>query len=745
MRQKTGTVGIGHRGPAATVLLVVPLALGLSLLAPPLPARADIAQPQSKSAPVRYLLTVAARVCDSYDQIMAARVRGDRQESARRPARDSVYRPGQPVAADVEAGGQPDCRPLTGVRFTFGSGHRRSGALSTVSGGVGSTPPTKASTPLLDIQGQPTGAPLAGATTVALNSAQLPLINSRGRLWVQGGTPTAPLPTADGSTLGFGTLRCGFDQRDGANVAWLGYPAQIRHAFCFAYYVTPGPAVATVTVTAALTRPTGYPQALSFVSNLTYAASGTFTLPANDSAPATVRFARAATGVGEAAYTVTAQPPPGWAVAGLTCTATRPDGTPGTSTATVVGPTANLVLTGGETMACGYTIAPPAVPRLNLRAVTENGVGTLGFTVTGAAGTAALSATTAGEREPVPATGVDLNALPDGAYTVTETLPAADAAAWRLASVVCDGVAAPISGLTATVTLEPGATHDCVFRNVRTPGSLRMRLVTLDGSAIGIFSIAGDGAGVGRTGGYGLGASTVESGTPGTAVGDLPGALPLGDYEITALPALSTVVGSWRLASLSCGGGPGSAAVAAGGPPVVTVTLSGDQPSRECVATYAFQANARLAVQWRGDGSATTVDITCADGAVGRVVSGTEPGDASLPQPLYFGAPTTCTVALGAGVSAAGVTATIESTPRPDGDGGGSSVVVQNLPTTIEVQAGFASYAVTVARAATVPPNGVTEVSSFPVPPMAFVGVGILLAGAFLLGLVLVRRRAVQE
>ena len=72
---------------------------------------------------------------------------------------------------------------------------------------------------------------------------------------------------------------------------------------------------------------------------------------------------------------------------------------------------------------------------------------------------------------------------------------------------------------------------------------------------------------------------------------------------------------------------------------------------------------------------------------------------------------------------------------------GGMSVVVQNLPTTIEVQTGFASYSVTVARAPSAAPSA-PEVSSFPVPPMAFVGVGILLAGAFLLLLVIVRRRA---
>ena len=103
-----------------------------------------------------------------------------------------------------------------------------------------------------------------------------------------------------------------------------------------------------------------------------------------------------------------------------------------------------------------------------------------------------LSAATAAERQPVVAAGVDLDALPDGSYTVAVAPPAEDAAAWDLASVTCDGAAAPISGLTATVTLTPGAPRDCVFRIVRTPGGLRLRLVTLDGSAIGMFSVAGE-------------------------------------------------------------------------------------------------------------------------------------------------------------------------------------------------------------------------------------------------------------
>src|ERR1044071_616790 len=90
----------------------------------PSPSPAELTS-VSTSVPVRYRVTVAARVCDRYDQIMAGRVRGDREESLRQPGRDSAYQPGQVVSPEVEAKAQPDCRALTGARFRFGGGRRR--------------------------------------------------------------------------------------------------------------------------------------------------------------------------------------------------------------------------------------------------------------------------------------------------------------------------------------------------------------------------------------------------------------------------------------------------------------------------------------------------------------------------------------------------------------------------------------------------------------------------------------------
>src|SRR4029079_12465338 len=81
----------------------------------------------STSVAVKYRVTIAARVCDRYDQVMGARVRGDRQESLRPPGRDSAYQPGQAVAPEVEATAQPDCRAPTRDRFTFRRRRRPAG------------------------------------------------------------------------------------------------------------------------------------------------------------------------------------------------------------------------------------------------------------------------------------------------------------------------------------------------------------------------------------------------------------------------------------------------------------------------------------------------------------------------------------------------------------------------------------------------------------------------------------------
>src|SRR4051812_13099938 len=159
--------------------MAIPGMLSPPSIPSPSPSPAEL-RSVSTSVAVKYRVTVAARVCDRYDQIMGARVRGDHEESLRPPGRDSAYQPGQTVSPEVEARAQPDCRALTGARFTFGGGRRRDGTLSRVSNPTGKAVATKATTPLLDPAGRRTGGSLAGVVTVRLSKAQAALADSLG-------------------------------------------------------------------------------------------------------------------------------------------------------------------------------------------------------------------------------------------------------------------------------------------------------------------------------------------------------------------------------------------------------------------------------------------------------------------------------------------------------------------------------------------------------------------------------------
>jgi hypothetical protein len=86
-------------------------------------APASAQQPNSRGTDL--FVTIAARECSSYDDIMANRARNGIQESLRDLEQRSVYRAHQPVDPGVEAANDPDCRPLSGWRFTLGRGYKR--------------------------------------------------------------------------------------------------------------------------------------------------------------------------------------------------------------------------------------------------------------------------------------------------------------------------------------------------------------------------------------------------------------------------------------------------------------------------------------------------------------------------------------------------------------------------------------------------------------------------------------------
>jgi hypothetical protein len=65
--------------------------------------------------------------------------------------------------------------------------------LSKVTGAFSTSIVTKASTPLLDSNGNPTGSQLAGAVTVALSDEQARLAAQNQGLWSQGGVVDDPV------------------------------------------------------------------------------------------------------------------------------------------------------------------------------------------------------------------------------------------------------------------------------------------------------------------------------------------------------------------------------------------------------------------------------------------------------------------------------------------------------------------------------------------------------------------------
>ena len=152
--------------------------------------------------------------------------------------------------------GQPSCRPITGWQFTFGDGiggpvDGAWGALSIVTDPDADLPITLASVPSRDWDGNPVaGRTIQGAVTVGLTDEQIQR-SGRHDLSIPGAITTDPVffttPPFTGR-YGFGALRCGTDGLNGDDVETVDYPSGTRHAFCYAYYVTPPPSSGTIII-----------------------------------------------------------------------------------------------------------------------------------------------------------------------------------------------------------------------------------------------------------------------------------------------------------------------------------------------------------------------------------------------------------------------------------------------------------------------------------------------------------------
>jgi hypothetical protein len=548
----------------------------------------------AQSTPQR-LVTFVARQCSAYGDIAANRARNDIQESLEDLGVDSAYAGGTPVAPAVEAEQNPKCTPLPGWSFQLGTGIASRadvgpwGALSRVTGPF-DTPSivTQDSVPLLDRNGDQTGASIAGAVTVALTSRQAQLAATGSSLWAQAGLPGDPvLDSRHPGAFGFGALRCSLDALNGDNVEFLTFPTGARHVFCYAYYVTPPPTSGTIVVQKRLDAPPGAAaQTFTYRGDISYSADRTFALTVRPGETVSQTFFRA----GGQTWSFAEDPLPGYERTGLSCASATGAGA---TTVDVAGGAASVTLAAGDTVTCTYAnglvppvrpvppigVAPPA--QLTIAKRTLGALGTFGVDVRGSEDHDLSIAT----KEEGVATAAETLTVPPGGYTVAEEEPEATAAGrWSLTAVECNGFSQPVDEPVALL-LDAGGERGCVFTNTFTPsGSIVVRKRTDGGVGRAGFVIrpVERGAAVG----YEQTATTTRPGVPVQATGDDTSAVPLGAYDIVETGP-TTPGGAWTLESVICDGRPVGAAQGR-----ARVTLTGERPDVDCTFINRFRPGA---------------------------------------------------------------------------------------------------------------------------------------------------------
>ena len=275
------------------------------------------------------------------------------------------------------------------------------------------------------------------------------------------------------------------------------------------------------------------------------------------------------------AYQVTAQPPPGWRVADIRCTAGRPatssgpaasrgpsgataaPGGAGGAAVDASAGTASLRLAAGETLTCVFTVDPPQdPPGLTLRVIaTESGgdqtggnrsggdqagpAGTFGIRVHSPAQERELSVTVPGDGSAAVAAGADLSQLTPGTHRVSLSPPVGEG--WVLAGAACGGTEISVDGWTVPVPVTSGAATSCVLRVARPAARLSLRMVTAGRAGAGAFVVmpaAGGGTAGGGTG-WAARAAPTGNGLP-SGGRDLPPALKAGTWS----PPRATTAGA---------------------------------------------------------------------------------------------------------------------------------------------------------------------------------------------------------
>lgn len=545
------------------------------------------------SSPTGVTLTLAARVCPTYGDIMANRARNNIQESLKDLGPETVYGDGQPVSPEIEAATQPNCKPLPGWEFTLGTGYISRavngywGSLSIITGQTRAPVETLPSIPLLDSSGNPTGQSIEGAVTIELTKEEVELAG-RGSLWVQGGTTSDPmLSKRYPEEYGFGSLRCAIDNLNGDNVEWVGYPPGYRHMFCFAYYVKPPPTSGTIIIKKKVVgHGSGAAETFHFGGNVSFNPGGAFDLtvspPSTESA---VTFYRGQTKPGETPWNVHENLPPNWRLKAITCHSATAESETSIDSAKHE---AIIKLAPEDTVTCTYEdeFEPPPGD-LTVRKVSVGSTGTFGFKVRRATRpnrvVANLFATTLKEGLAVEATPAPIVLRP-GDYTVEESSASKDRGTWVLTDAGCDSVRGTFSDKLVHVRIESGESLSCTFRNeLRPTASLKIQKTTEHGVGTFGFSVVSQdrpGEAIRQS------ADVTREGEPFDAKGGSTDALFFEPYVIQEFLPPPVPTGHWQLTSVMCDGQ--EVPFAAG---AALVSITEEQSAPTCLFADRFETN----------------------------------------------------------------------------------------------------------------------------------------------------------
>lgn len=326
-----------------------------------------------------YKITMAARSCPSYADIMANKARNNIMESLNDLGVNSLYAQSAYAGAvrpDVEtlvATGQDVCTALPGWTFATGTGisgkdNGTFGSLSKVAN-ASTLLTTKTQTPQLDVLGNASGSNIDGAVTYNLTASQITEAAQR-RFWIQGGVPGNPL-NGQSAQYAFGTLRCANDNANADNVEWAGYTGTARHVFCYAYYVSAPPVQGKIIVRK--TMPSGSPSAtFSFGGDLSFTDNGSFNLASG----ASQTFTRAA---GETWTIFENAPTAPFAYDSLNCSSAGGS----TYTYTSASRKVEVALAANDTVTCTFANKFVSQGQFEVYKVTKGGTGSFLFNIDG--------------------------------------------------------------------------------------------------------------------------------------------------------------------------------------------------------------------------------------------------------------------------------------------------------------------------------------------------------------------------